>query len=54
MQARALGVTGLTMFERYEFVSRLRQAGFTEVAETARHSLFGTPVTAYRAVSPDA
>jgi len=32
----------------------LRQAGFTEVAETARHSLFGTPVTAYRAVSSGA
>jgi ubiquinone/menaquinone biosynthesis C-methylase UbiE len=32
----------------------LRRVGFTEVTETARHGLFGMPVTAYRAVSPDA
>jgi len=33
VQAKALGMTGLTMFERYEFVGRLRQAGFTEVEQ---------------------
>jgi len=32
-QARALGLTGVTMFERYEFLTRLRQAGFTEVEQ---------------------
>ena len=33
LQAKALGLTGLVMFERYEFVGRLRQAGFTEVEQ---------------------
>jgi len=37
LQARALGATGLVMFERHDFVSRLRQAGFTEV----EHELHG-------------
>ena len=32
-QKKALGATGLTMFDRYEFVTRLRQAGFTEVEQ---------------------
>jgi ubiquinone/menaquinone biosynthesis C-methylase UbiE len=33
VQARALGATGLTMFDRDEFTGRLRAAGFTEVTQ---------------------
>jgi ubiquinone/menaquinone biosynthesis C-methylase UbiE len=33
VQARALGLTGLTMFDRGDFTSRLRAAGFTEVSQ---------------------
>jgi ubiquinone/menaquinone biosynthesis C-methylase UbiE len=32
-QAKVLGLTGLAMFDRYEFLTRLRQAGFTEVEQ---------------------
>jgi len=33
VQARALGATGLVMFDRYEFLTRLRQARFTAVEQ---------------------
>ena len=33
LQATAVGLTGVTMFGRFEFVTRLRQAGFTEVEQ---------------------
>jgi len=33
VQAKALGATGLTMFDRYEFVTRLRRAGFIDVEQ---------------------
>jgi ubiquinone/menaquinone biosynthesis C-methylase UbiE len=32
-------------------VDLLHRGGFVDIAETARHRLFGTPVTAYRAVN---
>jgi ubiquinone/menaquinone biosynthesis C-methylase UbiE len=33
LQASALGLTGLRMFDRQEFVGRLRHAGFTEIEQ---------------------